>query len=308
MNEHIMSRDRNTCESDAMPLVSAVLVTHNRLGLLKEALRSIREQSYDNIEIIVVDDASDDGTAEYLQSLDNIVTVLIDSEHSRGGNYARNCGIMAAHGDFIAFLDDDDEWLPLKIEKQVAELRDSQAVVVGCGRIFVLDGEPVREEGSLPFGDMSEAILYQIPFSTSTIMVRRSALLAVGCFDESLTHWQEYELEMRLCQYGEVACVNEPLVRYRVSSNEHSRLSNNLDKWEIAVMRIEEKHKTLISSANRNTRAMRKYMIAMDGAKRAESLGLYRKEREYLFRAFISRPSMKGLIKFILCKASRVPI
>lgn len=96
-----------------MKLVSAIITTHNRLSLLKRAVESALSQTYKNIEVIVVDDASTDGTPEYCNELP-LRYIYIPKEESRGGNHARNLGILAAKGEYVAFLDDDDYWLPRK--------------------------------------------------------------------------------------------------------------------------------------------------------------------------------------------------
>lgn len=104
-------------------LVTAIITTHNRLELLKRAIESVMTQSYPNIELIIVDDHSTDGTDEYCKQLSisthNITYINIPREQSKGGNYARNLGIKNSHGVYIAFLDDDDIWLPEKINLQV---------------------------------------------------------------------------------------------------------------------------------------------------------------------------------------------
>ncbi|WP_288911006.1 glycosyltransferase family 2 protein, partial [uncultured Thomasclavelia sp.] len=88
-------------------LVSAIITTHNRLELLKRAIQSVYNQTYSNIELIVVDDASDDGTKEWAEQ-QSFKFIYIPKEKSKGGNYARNLGIKSSHGKYVAFLDDDD--------------------------------------------------------------------------------------------------------------------------------------------------------------------------------------------------------
>ena len=101
--------------------VSCVIITHNRIDYLKRAVNSVVNQTYQNIEIFVVDDASDDGTEVYGEELKEkgITYIRIEKNESKGGNYARNIGIQYSSGDYVAFLDDDDYWLPDKIERQV---------------------------------------------------------------------------------------------------------------------------------------------------------------------------------------------
>lgn len=94
-------------------------------------------QTYEEIECIVVVDASEDGTQEYLKSLTDprVRTIFIDKEESKGGNYARNKGIQAAKGEFLALLDDDDEWFPTKIEQQIKLFENPEIGLVYCGHV-----------------------------------------------------------------------------------------------------------------------------------------------------------------------------
>ena len=299
--------DAQNRENGDMPTVSAVIVTHNRLDYLKLAIQSVKEQDYKQlIDIIVVDDASTDGTDKYLKSLDGIVSVLIPKEESRGGNHARNVGIENARGEYVAFLDDDDQWMPNKISAQIEELLSHPgSAIAGCRRLFRDDNGKEWEEGYRPEGVLGEQVLYMIPYSTSCLMVSKQLLDSVGRFDENLTHWQEYELEMRLLLDGrEVVRPEEPFVIYRVSSSDPARLSRNLDRWETAVAYIEDKHHDEIIHASKEAQQKRKFMIALDGAKRADTLHLKKRERVFLLQAFLARPSLRGLIKFFLCKPS----
>ncbi len=114
-------------------LVSAIITTHNRIDLLPRAIKSVQEQTYPSIELIVVDDASSDGTNEYCHK-QSLQYMHIPKEESKGGNHARNLGVLAAKGEYIAFLDDDDYWLPTKIEKQMDLIKAKDCELVYCGR------------------------------------------------------------------------------------------------------------------------------------------------------------------------------
>ena len=101
--------------------ISVIIPTHNRVDLLGRAIRSVQNQTYKNIEIIIVSDGSTDGTDEFVNKLkytDNRIQ-FYEYKPSKGSNVARNLGIEKSKGEYIAFLDDDDEWLPTKLEKQL---------------------------------------------------------------------------------------------------------------------------------------------------------------------------------------------
>lgn len=269
-----------------MKLVSAVITTHNRLQLLKRAVDSVRAQTYPDIEIIVVDDASNDGTREYCQSVIDIRYIYILSKNSRGGNYARNLGIKAAQGEYIAFLDDDDAWLPEKIEKQVKLMEKMDCELVFCGRkIEELHVGGMSYIDVLPSkvnqGDMKKKILLSICTTTSAILCRKDALYDVGLFDENLKFWQEYELTIRLAQRKPFYFIDEPLVIYRVNPKDKNRLTNKFFEWMKAVDYIHEKHRVLYSKLDLIERFKVKGLVYCDGAIRLNSCGFQWKSRKY---------------------------
>ena len=125
-------------------LVSVVITTKNRKDLLLRAIESVKTQTYSNIEVIVVDDASTDGTKDICERYDGITYIYISSDESKGGNYARNVGIKQSKGVYIAFLDDDDYWDSSKIEKQLSLISDESIGFVYCG----MRKEIVNKDGS----------------------------------------------------------------------------------------------------------------------------------------------------------------
>ena len=262
-----------------MKLVSAVITTHNRLELLKRAVKSVQDQTYRNMELIVVDDTSTDGTKGYCEAQD-FTYIYIPKEESRGGNHARNMGILAAHGEYIAFLDDDDYWFADKIEKQMAVMESNDCELVHCGRrdeIITKDGIKYRDKLPKPIqcGDCSRKVLQEISATTTNILVKRQALLDVGLFDEDLRFWQEYELLIRLAQRKPFCCVHEPLSMYRIDVNDKARLTNKYFEWKKAVAYIHEKHRDLYAGLNRKETFAVKVLIWKDGAKRCKTSGLY---------------------------------
>lgn len=284
--------------------VSAIVTTHNRLNYLKKAINSIENQTYKNIEIIVVDDGSSDGTNEYCLSKKNIKYIHIPKKDHKNGNYARNLGIKASIGKYIAFLDDDDEWYPDKIEKQVAKINENKRYgVVYTGRVVqVNDGIYYYNIGAKNgcFGDCSEKSLYTVFSTTSTMLFTRKALYDVGLFDENLNYWQETELIIRISQKYLVACIDENLILYRQKINDSKQLTNNLDGFISSVNYINEKHKKIINNLDKYYQKKRKMLIYQDIANRCTALNMNMKSRRYLFKIFIMFPSIKKMAKFIL--------
>jgi len=234
------------------PLVSAVILTHNRRELVMRAIDSVFVQTYPNIECIVADDASTDGTKEMLSVRTDIQYIYVPKEDSKGGNYVRNKGIAAAKGKYVAMLDDDDYWLPTKIEKQVALIEEKGCDLVYCGSRpeFVHSDGTVTYEDWLPNpegqGDLSQNIFAHIYVLNCAMMVRKSALEKYGYYDDELRYWQEYELVIRIAQHSPIYFVNEVLMVFRVDKNEKQRLTNRFDGWRKNTHYIYRKHAVLV--------------------------------------------------------------
>jgi glycosyltransferase involved in cell wall biosynthesis len=206
--------------TDPSPLVSVVIPTHNRLNPLREAVESVFSQTYDRWELVIVDDGSTDGTRAYLETLrDPRVQVIL---RERCGNAAalRNAGIRAARGAFIAFLDSDDRWVPGKLARSVAEADAHPESGWVYTAFSYIDEAGSQRSPAAPAAAHRGWILEPLlqgtaKVQTSTVMVRRSVLDAVGTFDEALVRCQDYDLWLRLATHSEAASVNAPLVGFR---------------------------------------------------------------------------------------------
>lgn len=276
-----------------MEKISCIITTRNRLELLQRAVKSVLEQDYDNKELIIVDDGSNDGTKEWCESLKDenpskVKYLRIPKEDSKGGNYARNLGIKASSGNFIAFLDDDDEWLQAKLSSQVSMMNaNNECVVVYGGAI----NEIIDKEGKIHYkevsvnkyytGDVSKKILTSIFTTTSVLMVRREALFEVGLFDENLKFWQEYELSIRLAQLGTFLATEKPLINYRVNIFDANRLTNKYYAWKEAVKYIRNKHKNLYKQLTLFEKFKAKALVWRDAVMRTQACGMSVKSKYY---------------------------
>ncbi|MGM0442752.1 MAG: glycosyltransferase family 2 protein [Fibrobacterota bacterium] len=211
---------------------SLVIPTKDRADLLERAVRSVFAQTLLPDEIIVVDDGSRDDTpavAERLRGDSPVPLIICRNAVARGGSAARNRGIHAARGTFVAFLDDDDRWLPDKLARQQAVLHRTGADIVYCGSaVYDRQGRLLRTVfHGVPRLQNLAILLYSFPGITSTVVIRRSQLVQT-LFDESLPMLQEYELYVRLIhrQRARIAAVHAPLVEYRAEGG--NRLSGNL--------------------------------------------------------------------------------
>lgn len=186
-----------------MPTVSVVIPTYNRAFVIGDAIRSVLEQTFQDFEIIVVDDGSTDNTAEVVKSFNDDRIRYIRLDKNRGAAAARNVGTRESKGEYIAFLDSDDLWLPTKLEKQLEVFKKSNpgVGVVYCD-IFVLLRHRVyvvkrRDKGHIYSELLGGAI------STPSLLIRREILKDVGGWDESFPAVQDRELELRISKkYG----------------------------------------------------------------------------------------------------------
>jgi len=205
--------------SDRGPLVSVVIPTHNREHSIARAVRSVMGQTYTDLEIVVVDDASTDGTMHLLESLaarDSRLRFVRLPVRS-GAQHARNVGIEAACGGYVAFLDSDNEWDGDKLERQMDLLlaRPADDLVAYCGMRRVASGVAVAEELPTATGSVYRVALSRWLADTSTLVVPRAVLARAGSFREGLTAYQEWDLCIRLARVCEFDCVPACLVTYR---------------------------------------------------------------------------------------------
>jgi glycosyltransferase involved in cell wall biosynthesis len=214
-----------------VPIVSIILPTYNRAHSLERAIRSVLVQTLSNFELIVVDDGSTDDTAHLVERFGDSRIRLLSLGRNYGAGRARNKGIEAAAAEFVAFLDSDDEWMPRKLELQVARLRatnDPRVTVAYCleDLYFEATNNKVQSQGGICEGDLFDHLLGGLWLSTSILLVKRSSMVSIGGFDESLPSFQDYDLCLRLAQASNYfVAVNEPLaVRY---CHTDSRISND---------------------------------------------------------------------------------
>lgn len=229
-----------------MPRVSVVIPAHNRAGVIGAAVDSVLRQSLQATEILVVDDGSSDGTADAASASGDPRVRVLRLEHNRGAAAARNAGVAAASADLVAFQDSDDEWLPLKLTKQVTRLAESPgAVAVYCGLLIVtpLEATPQRRPPAyMPAahlggvdGDVLPALLRSSFVSTQTLLAPRQTLLATP-FDETLHALEDWDCAIRLAQRGPLALVDEPLVLQRFSPNSITRGARRLVEARASIV------------------------------------------------------------------------
>lgn len=205
-------------------LVSVIITTYHGCDTIARAIESVIKQTYKNIEIIVVDDnglGSDDQimTQKIVERYSGVV--YIPHKVNINGSAARNTGIKAARGYFIELLDDDDEFLPEKTEKQVTKMIKSGAHVCYTGLKVVFQSGVTRDVISRSEGNIfSDIILRRVEAPTSVLMFTRDAAIRINCFDDSFRRHQDWEFLDRLSYKNNIVCVGEIcLIRHIVDRN-----------------------------------------------------------------------------------------
>ena len=234
-----------------MRLVSAIITTYKRpIEILSRAVDSVLSQTYENIEIIIVDDnREDDEGQKYSEAITDFIKNLKttsrfplalykteDGKH--GGQPARNTGIHNASGEYIALLDDDDEWLPAKIEKQVKHLQnhpDAGMCFCNGNRINENFDPPMisnyNRAGVKSIVSYKELLRSDCIGTTTQAMITRRAIETIGGFDEAFPARQDYEMWVRISTKFPIVGIEENLFNYYISKgNANGQVAQNMDK------------------------------------------------------------------------------
>ena len=197
------------------PKVSVVIPVYNRATAVRRAIESVLRQTYQNFEIIVIDDASTDDTVASVRSIGDPRLTVIRHARNRGGSAARNTGIRASSGEFVAFLDSDDEWLPGKIQRQLAVFArsDERVALVYTGAYRAHGNQWTEVHRPRRHDNLARALLLDnVVGETSVGMVRRGVLNELSGFDETLPARQDVDLWLRIAERYRVEVVPDVLV------------------------------------------------------------------------------------------------
>lgn len=234
------------------PLVSVIIPTHNRLERLKYAIDSVFNQSYSNLELLVVDDGSTDGTADYLRTVEKENFRIFINKDANGANFARNIGLKNAKGNFIALLDDDDEWFENKIELQMSVLaKDKNLVGVSCSyKIIDEINEGFKNEISRNMTVDFEILLNRNYVGSCSFFLFKKTDGVL--FDESLNSCQDWDFYLQLLKKTDLSIKILPdfLVKYFVHSNQISGSGRKRISGEKAFLKKYKKHLTLKNHYN----------------------------------------------------------
>lgn len=239
-------------------LVSAIITTHNRPPrMVLRAVNSVLNQTYPNIEIIVVDDSDSDfpQRTEVERAVRKASDKIqyIKHEENRGGCAARNTGLARARGYYIAFLDDDDEWFPCKIEEQIKGFINKNIALVYCTGYKI---DETRWEKNIEITQFCRGMVFnellRINFigGTSNPLIKKECIEKVGGFDERMESSQDYDLWLRISQRYPVNYIKKPLLNYYLHEGE--QITTNANK---KIAGIERNNRKFSEYINRDKKA-----------------------------------------------------
>jgi glycosyltransferase involved in cell wall biosynthesis len=220
-----------------IPLVSAIIPTYNRAHFVSEAIDSVLAQTYTNFEIVVVNDGSADDTMHVLQAYGTRIRVV--NKPNGGLTSARNRGIVESRGELIAFLDDDDKWLPHKLEKQVPEFADPDVCLVHTAGRFI--NEATGWDKTQFVGDIGfhELLAMHVIYG-QTVVVRKSVIDELGPFDaEYNSSVEDLELWLRIAQNHKIKGIDACTAEIRCHE---AAMHNNLRRMYTCNMRVIDKY------------------------------------------------------------------
>lgn len=226
----------------ASATVSVLIATYNRAAMLEEAVGSVWGQTLPPLEIVIADDGSTDDTASRVAAMEGPIRYL-RLAHSGRPSVVYNQALEAARGDLVAFLNDDDLWLPDKLARQVARIESDEGTgfVYHDARFLYPSGrlsEPLLPPGPAPSGHLLAALIQDCFIAPSSILARRALLTAVGGFDERITGGEDYDLWLRLAAITRGDYVDAPLVTLRHHAAQMSR-SRQVEDLRSAIAVLE---------------------------------------------------------------------
>lgn len=212
------------------PTVSIVMPTFNRVHYLRPAIDSVLAQTFQDWELIIADDGSDDDTRSYLRTLEAMPrTKLVWLEHTGYPSIVRNAALRVAEGEYVAFLDSDDLWMPEKLNVQINSLRSHPAYRWSYTGFNLVDrsGNPLTARRAEPWtphsGWIFERLLtMKLVVATPSVVANRKVILELGAFDEEQHACEDYDLWLRLAQHNEAQGLAEPLVSVRRHEEHYS--------------------------------------------------------------------------------------
>ncbi len=225
-------------KTSASPLVSVIIPTYNRAWIVKEAIESVLSQTFKDYELIVIDDGSTDNTMDILAPLKR--DIILVQQENQGVSAARNRGLAEAGGEFIAFLDSDDLWLPEKLAVQVAFFTSHpDAMICQTEEVWIRKGVRVnpKKRHKKPSGMIFIPSLSLCLVSPSAVMIKKTLFDKVGEFDETLPACEDYDLWLRISLKYPVHLIDNPLIYKRGGHPDQLSGAPGLDRFRIRSLK-----------------------------------------------------------------------
>jgi glycosyltransferase involved in cell wall biosynthesis len=234
------------------PQVSVIVPVFNSEPTIQRALDSVAAQTIKDLEIIAVDDASTDGSGDVVTRWAGGRVTLLRHPHNRGAAAARNTGVAAASGRWIAFLDSDDTWKPDKLARQLSVLEQTGAGIAACASGFDLhkNGRTLSIELDIQPQKFRREILFGCTISPgSTLMVERQVFEEIGGFDEAFRRLEDWDWLLRYSERYQMTFVPEPLADVYVMASKPSPTNQRADPVLDGIQRIGTKHLSRLGSS-----------------------------------------------------------
>ena len=221
------------------PLVSIIMPTYNHAKFIGGAIESVLNQTYKNFELIIIDNYSEDNTEKIVANYKNNKIKYLKFRNHGIIAASRNYGIKNSNGEYLAFLDSDDEWLPQKLELQLIHFRDNNIACVSSDIIFesnVYYSNPNLGKSKKGYKDYCYYdVLLNNPIATSSVVIKKTDFLSAGGFDENpdFKFIEDWELWLRLSQKGKFRVLDKQLMIYRICQNERDRIDVVKKKLEV---------------------------------------------------------------------------
>ncbi|MBN3923431.1 glycosyltransferase [Nostoc sp. NMS4] len=290
--------------SNPIPKISVIIPAYNSEKTIKHTIQSVLNQTFSDLELIVINDGSKDSTLEVVTKIHDS-RIKVFSYSNAGGNVSRNRGLHHAVGEFVSFLDADDLWTPDKLQSQLKALQENVAAKVAYSWTdyidengqFLLSGKRINVNGN----GYEKLLLNNFLENGSNPLISRKALISLGGFDESLSAAQDWDMWLRLASNFDFICVPSVQILYRISTNS---VSCNLVRQEKTCLQVlekayKQKPSTLKHSWNISLANLYKYLTCKALQKpfnRQKCLAAAR----FLWKYFINDPSRIQNISFTL--------
>lgn len=222
------------------PLFSVIIPVYNRETTIERAINSVKDQSFKNFELIIVDDGSTDGSSNILSSLSLPFSFKVLRTYNKGVSASRNLGCQSANGEWLAFLDSDDEWLPNKLELQHNVIQGSDHVLVHGEEIWIRNGVRVNQmkKYSKGGGDQFIPSLHLCAISPSTTVIRKDIFEELDGFREDYPVCEDYDLWLKVTSKYPVGFCKEALIKkYGGHDDQLSRKFKAMDYWRVKSLK-----------------------------------------------------------------------